>query len=236
MRPALRNHFHMEREKIKDLTFREKAAYILEYYWLWIAGPVLGMVLIVYILYHMFFTVKEYWFYAVYANTTEDGGNGSRLWEDFLEYGGFDLSEKNLEMNASMYFDPSVSGGSNNSYYQSFVALAEAGSLDVLVMGEAGLQAVGSSGWLLDLKDDSASELREKYEDRFVWCQPGDEEYGEESVPVGIDISDSLLVTEYHLYEDVCVLGVGAHTRNMDGIETFLEFILQGTEEKLWEE
>ena len=51
------------------------------------------------------------------------------------------MKQKKVEMNASSYFDPSVKGGTNNSYYQMFVAVTEAADLDVLVMGTEGLKA-----------------------------------------------------------------------------------------------
>ena len=57
------------------------------------------------------------------------------------------------------------------------------------------------------------------------------EEYFADPVPVGIDISDSLLVTKYHLYEEDCVLGISAYTQRPESALTFLEFVLQEAEE-----
>jgi hypothetical protein len=42
---------------------------------------------------------------------------------------------------------------------------------------------------------------------------------------VGIDISDSILMTRYHLYADGCALGIGAQSSNIDAVEKFLEYI-----------
>ena len=162
----------------------------------------------------------------MFANTMEDGGNGSPLWKDFTEYGGYDLTAGKVEMNAASYFDPSVSGGTNNNYYQAFVALVESGDLDLVVMGEEGLKRIGSSGRLRDLGSEDCRILKEKYGDRLVYCIPEDEEYSTGEVPVGIDLSDSLLVTRYHLYPDDCVLGVCAYTKHLEAVGRFLEFII----------
>lgn len=225
----LQAHFASEREKISYLDAKGKLAYILHYYWLWILGIGGGIFMLFYILFHAFFTVKDYWFYGIYANTMTDAGNGSSLWRDFVVYAGYNPKVKKVEMNARTYFDPSVQGGTNNSYYQMFVAVTEAKDLDVLVMGTKGLQAVGSSGRLLDLNDEKAASVLEKYEDRIIWCDPYNEEYSTEPVPVGIDISDSLLVTKYHLYDESeeIALGLGAYTQRPESAEKFLEFILQ---------
>ena len=213
---------------MKGLDVRQKIRYVIGYYWLWILGVGVGLFLIIYMIYRAGFTVKDYWFYSMYANTMEDAGNGSQLWKDFVDYAGFDTSKKKVEMNASSYFDPSVPGGTNNSYYQAFVALVESGDLDVVVLGKAGLQAVGSSGRFLDLGSEECSAIREKYSDRLVYCTPYDEEYSEEQVPVGIDLPDSLLISKYHLYPQDCALGIRPYPGRLERAEMFLHFVLQG--------
>ena len=208
------------------MTWRGKCRYILDYYRLWILGIACAVFLVGYTVYRAGFTVKDYWFYAMFANTMEDGGTGSQLWKDYVEWSGFDTRQKKVEMNAASYFDPSVSGGTNNNYYQAFVALVESGDLDVVVLGKEGLRGIGSSGRLLDLRDPRCSDLLERYADRIVSCIPYDEEYSKQEVPVGIDLSDSLLVTKYHLYPDDCVLGISAYTKRLETAEQFLDFIL----------
>jgi hypothetical protein len=56
---------------------------------------------------------------------------------------------------------------------------------------------------------------------------PYDEEYGEDQVPVGIDISDSILMTKYNLYPDSCALGIGAYSEHLDAVEQFLDYIFE---------
>ena len=45
-------------------------------------------------------------------------------------------------------------------------------------------------------------------------------------VAVGIDVSDSILITKYHVYQDSCALGIGAASKNLQEVEDFLDFIL----------
>ncbi|MBQ8305451.1 MAG: hypothetical protein IJX90_04450 [Blautia sp.] len=223
----LKRHLGSEREKIRDLPVLEKAAYIRDYYWLWIIGILAAVIIPCYMIYRAFFTTKDYWFYAVYANTTADAGNRSDLWWDFVDYAGFNTREKKVEFNAASFFDPSKSGGTTNSYYQAFVALVESGDLDILTMEEPeGFKGIGSSGRLLDLNDEKCDAIREKYADRLVYCDPYDEEYSDSPVPVGIDISDSLLVSKYHVYEEGCYLGISAYSERIGAVEEFLEFVL----------
>ena len=230
MIPSLREKvsewYASEKKKLEGKSLREKIEYIAEYYWIQIVLVVGGLAFAIFAIYRANFAIKEYWLYGIFANTMENGGSNSPLWQDFEEYAGYDLKQKNLEFNASSWFDPTVPGGTNNSYYQAFVAVTEAGDLDFVTLGKEGLQAVGSSGRLLDLNSEACTKIREKYEDRFVYCLPYDEEYSTEEVPVGIDLSDSLLVTKYHIYEDNCVLGIGAYSHNLENVEQFLRFVL----------
>ena len=216
-----------ESAKIAELPTREKVQYIIDYYWLWILGAVTLISLSGYILYHAFFTVKDYWFYGIFANTMEDAGNQSELWYDFVDYAGYDLTQKNVVMNAASYFDPTIVSGTANSYYQAFVAVLESGDLDVVTLSADELSAVGASGRLLDLRSEDCREIYSRYADRLIYCDPIDETYSDEPVPVGIDISDSLLVTRYHIYEGDCALGISAHTQRLEAAEDFLAFLFE---------
>lgn len=221
----LKAYFSSEREKIKNFTWKQKLEYIWGYYSLWIVGIVGAVFLISYMIFRFTTTVKEYWLFGVFTNTYAEVGNHSELWEGFESYAGFDLKQKNLEFNCSSYFDPSKTSGTNNSYFQSFVAYVESGNLDFLTMEEEGLVALGSSGRLMDLNSEEALRFREKYEDRFVYSVPYDEEYSREEVPVGIDVSDSILITKYHIYEKSCILGISAYSKNLESVELFLKYI-----------
>ncbi len=223
----VRQWYHSERKKLAGMPAGKRLSYIAEYYGLWIAGIIFLIGISGYVIYRANFTVKEHWFYAVYANTMTEAGEGSDLWKDFAAYTGYDLTEKRLTMNDSSYFDPSLSNGTNNSYFQSFVALVESGDLDVITMGQAGLMALGSSGRLMDLTSEAVQQLFDGYSDRFVYALPYDTEYSTVPVPIGIDVSDSLLVTRYGLYEDDCVLGISAYSAHVEEAASFLTFILE---------
>ena len=66
-----------------------------------------------------------------------------------------------------------------------------------------------------------------KNSDAVKLAEDLDGDYSASQVPVGIDVSDSLLVTKYNLYENDCVLGIGAYTKRPENVKSFLAFILQ---------
>lgn len=210
-----------EKAKISAYPMEKKLLYLADYYMPWIIGMLFVLLFSVYLVYHMFFAIKENWLYATFVNAMPNDQVVAEIREDFAAYGGYDLKEKNIVLNTASYFDASLQGGTNNTYFEVFVAAVEAGDLDIAIMEEDNLKAVGASGRLLDL---SENEMFTAYEDLFVYCKPYDEEYKVE-VPVGIDVSSSILVDKYHLYPSKCVLGIGAYTGHKDAVIAFLDYI-----------
>ena len=109
--------------------------------------------------------------------------------------------------------------------------MTDAGTLDAVTMEPEALTSLGESGRLLDLNRDECASIRAKYQDRFLYALPYDTEYSTEPVPVGIDISDSILMTKYHLYPEGCALGIGAQSNNLQAVERFLDYIYEGVDE-----
>jgi hypothetical protein len=68
----------------------------------------------------------------------------------------------------------------------------------------------------------------EMYGDRLIYAVPLDEEYSADSVPIGIDLTDSRLLTEYHIYGDSCAVGLSANCPHMDAVLMFLSFAMEG--------
>ena len=137
------------------------------------------------------------------------------------------LTQKKVVFDCATYFDYTKNQAKGNAYYNAFIALTDAGELDAITMEPESLAALGQSGRLLDLNDPRCHELLEKYADRVIYYTPADGQEEGGSIPVGIDLSDSILITEYHVYEDGCALGIGAQSENIPQIEDFIEFVLQ---------
>ena len=211
-----------EREKMRELTGKEKVQYIWSYYYLWIIGISAFLAISIFLTVRITTSVKEEWLYGMFANTMAKAGNGSDLWKDFTEYSGLDLTEKRLEFNAEAYFDYLKNQAKGNDYYNAFVALTDGGILDIITMETPSLEALAESGRLTDLRLERCDALRERYQDRLVYF------HGVEGdIPVGFDVSDSLLVTKYGLYQDSCALGIGAQSEKQDIIGLFMRFILE---------
>ena len=223
---SFREWWNEECAKLSEMSFKKAIKYIWQYYWIFILGFIGLVCFLVYLIPHLLSGEPEYWLYASLANSTVNPSNVSLLKSDFAEYTGWETREKRIELSTNMYFDYNRNQARGNEYYNSFIALTDSGTLDLITMFPEQLAPLGESGRLLDWNLEQCAELRVKYADRLIWYEPP--EYAEETdpVPVGIDISGSLLVTKYGIYPESAALGIAAGTTRLDSVGTFIDFIL----------
>ena len=217
-----------EREKIAALDRKGKIQYIWNYYWLWIVGIGFFLVFGIWFVWRSTTAIRENWIGIAFPNAMTQAGNDSQLWKDYLEYTGYDTKKKNVLFEDKLYFDPTRPGGTANSYYEAFVAMIETGQMDAVTMRRDEMEALGKSGRFLDLSAAPQVEIYEKYQNRLVYSIPYDETYSRDPVPIGIDVSDSILLTKYHIYENSCVFAIGTNSRHVDACLEFLYWILDG--------
>lgn len=223
-----RSFWKNESDKLAGKTARQKAEYVWEYYWLWIVGISFAVFMIIFTVYRATTAVKDHWFYLMLADTRAEVGNDTELWDGYVAYSGYDPAEKNVEFNDEAYFDYSKNHAAGNQYYNMFVGFTDAGVLDAVTMEPDKLSSLGESGRLMDLRDERCARIYEKYKDRLIYSIPYDKEYSTDPVPIGIDISDSILISRYHIYENGCALGIGAQSGRIEAVEKFLDYVCGG--------
>ena len=214
--------FGRERRKVSKMSLSELGWYIWTYYRIWIVGIAAVLGIAIYVIVRLATVPGDTYFFACFPNTYANLGKGSAFYEDFAEYAGYDLKEKNLEFNASIYCKPS--NGSGSSYYRTLISFLDSGALDVLVMEREDIESIGEVGRLLDLEDERMGDFAARWADRLVYVEPT-VEYSKNWVPVGIDIAGSILVDKYNAYPDGAVLGVSAQAGHLDQVEVFLDYI-----------
>lgn len=217
-----------EREKLRGLAPGERARYIWDYYRLWIIGITAALVILIGGTVNYVTTPRENWFYLCFANTnvemSEELSSDSDFCRNFADYAGYDLREKKLVFDTNCYCQPSESSY-GNSYYEKLISLLDGGILDAVVMEQEEISALGANGRLLDL-NRSGLDLSE-WSDRLIYVTPEDESYSTDPVPVGIDLSGTVLTEEGGPYEGGCALGVGAYAPHEDQAEVFLRYLFE---------
>ena len=213
-----------EREKLRGYGPRERLKYVWQYYKLWIIG--IGFILgfTAYALTIYFTTPGDIHFYGILSNTYAPLGPGSAFYSGFVEAAGFDLKTGVVELDCQNYCKPSerVTG---NTYYEKLVSMLDSGTDDIWVSGVEEIRTVGAAGRLMDLSRVDA--VREKYADRFVYCQPLRDDYSSDPVPVGVDLSGTALTGPYSPYPEGAALAINAYTKRPDAAIRFLDYVFE---------
>ena len=217
-----------ERAKLRGMSLRGKLSYIVTYYWVQLGLIALALVFGLYLHSQMSVQLAENHFAACFVNTTAGLGPDSEFGRGFARYAGYDLKQKNLVLLDECWCHPGEPSAFNNPYYNLLVTYLDSGTLDVLVMPEEDLAAVGSSGRLMDLRDERTAALFTAYSDRLVFVTPNAQSgYGDEPVPVGIDLAGTPLVGDGAPYGISAVLGVNALAPHPEQAEVFLRYLVE---------
>ncbi|MGM9616264.1 hypothetical protein [Butyricicoccus sp.] len=224
------NWLKQEWNKLKGLSAKQKIEYIWDYYKLWLIGLVSLVLVSGYLLDNYKNANKEINIYVAFVNTFADIGEGSAFWKGYAEENGIDTNSINITFDTNNYFDMTQNNVTGNHYYEKLVVVADSEMLDAVVLEPENLAALGSGGRLIDLRDKRTDELMHKYADRIITTEYTDENGTVCEIPVGIDISDSILVTKEAAY-DRCALGISANTQHVEAVEAFLSYILEEEEE-----
>ncbi|MGN0774775.1 MAG: hypothetical protein ACI4MP_13405 [Candidatus Ventricola sp.] len=215
-----------ERAKLRGMSLRGKLSYIVTYYWVQLALIAFVLAFGLYLHSQMSVQLAENHFAACFANTTAELGPDSEFGRGFARYAGYDLKQKNLVLLDECWCHPGEASALNNTYYNLLVTYLDSGTLDVLVMPEADLSAVGQSGRLMDLRDERTAALFDAWQDRLVYVTPNAQSgYGDDPVPVGVDLSGTPLVGENAPYGESAVLGVSALAPHPEQAEVFIKYL-----------
>jgi len=213
-----------EREKLRGYGPRDRLKYIWQYYRLWIIGIGFVLCFAAYAMWNYFTVPGDIHFYAIFSNTYARLGQGSDFYNGFVEAAGYDLSTGVVEIDCANYCKPS-GHATGNTYYEKLISMLDGKVDDIWVAEAEDVIAIGETGRLMDLNTNDA--LKEKYSARFVYCTPLDENYSDQPVPIGIDLSGTALVGEYSAYPGGAVLGVNAYTQRPDQVVVFLDYLFQ---------
>ena len=224
------------RNYLSEQKGTRRIRYIWDYYKIRILAGCALLLFICYMAVSVRRNMRDTFLCVIFANTTADIGDGSILEKKFATAAGLDESGPAVRFDADTYFSLTEGRTTGNYYYQKTVVLLDSQTADAVVCDRENLEILASRGRLLDLRDQRAGDILERYSDRIITvprdssgdAQPGDVP---EEVPAAIDISDSRLVTEYRAYDQPCAIGLSAAAPHPDAVMEFLEYILADSEE-----
>ncbi len=104
------------------------------------------------------------------------------------------LTVDDVLFDSAYFFDLGNGNDDINSYFQKLIAKLENGDVDVMIVSRDNLMGIAKGGRTLDLRDERAADLMERYPENILYYM--DEDSGE-AIPVGIDLSESSVLPGY---------------------------------------
>ena len=222
----MKEWFEREKQKLEGYSKAEKAEYIWRYYKLWIIGIISAVVIVVYVAVIMLTGVDEQNIYVAFVSAKTEIGGESDFQKGYASYTDTDLKKEAVTFDTGFYLDLSKGLPMGDTYFQKLVVLLDSGTVDAVVMEKDNLETFAETGRLIDLSNDKTKALMDKYSDRIIIIDYTDEEGNQMRIPVGIDVSDSILVTQENAYESSCVLGISGEVEHVEAVTEFLSYIL----------
>ncbi len=212
-----------ELEKIKEMSVKKAIGYILDYYKI----PLISIgVLIGLLCYFMSIFLRPVQeaagsvaFVNFYEDVTEDSGFYTAFMEQYKEKMPV---ESILVFDNHYFFNLEKEADYKNSYYQKLTAYLEAGTVDVVICEEENLMGIAKSGRFLDLSDERVVEIYKQYQERIVYLF-----LEGEKIPIGIDVSDSPVLTGLNGYQKKCFLAISSNASHLEFVESFLKYLLK---------
>lgn len=212
-----------EKEKIQGMTWEKAAGYIWTYYKIPIAAVIVVVFLAVYFIHAFLNRPEDTLLHVTFVNCYDDISVDSDFYKDFLEYAECIRDTGEISFDGNAFFNLEKNKDYANTYFQKTVAYLEAGTTDAVVCQKSNMNGLAKGGRVLSLEDERAKKIYKKYEDKIMYYTT---EEGE-TVPVGIDISDSSYIKGMKSYEEGCYLCISAYIDQTDRVEAFLDYLFQ---------
>ena len=218
------------KEKLKDMDFRQKVSFIVEYYGINILVTLALVGVGLFLILHFLFG-KSICFSIMAVNTSleESPADEEKFYTDFLERNGVNLQKEEISIDAALGVSETAEDSASQTNLQTIQTRFMAGSVDVFMSDEELLYSLGEFEYLEDLNECLPAEVLDKYEDDLVVVKCV--ETGE-TRPVGIRIpTDNAWLEASGWYPEGAVMGIQAGAEHEELATAFVLEVL-GEEEK----
>lgn len=215
---SLSDEIREQNAKLKNASLKDKLLYFKDYYLLTTIIVIVICAFLFSLAYTMLTAPRDTAFGAFFYNDTGDSSN-TELIDQFVTYMGIDTSKQNAYIDSSMTYSADFSDLDAYAGLEKAMASIAANDLDVIVGDAQTIDYFTKCNCLGDITAILPEDLLEAYQDRLYYAETG----SGESIPVGIDVSDSPKLNAYSYYVDK--EPVFSYVINSDKIENVIAFL-----------
>lgn len=212
-----------EKEKLQDLSPKERVAYIWEYYRFHALGVVLALAIIFYIVYEIATPDAETQFYAALINNSIDIEVINEVSKEFSDVLQLNPETETLMFNTSLYFgndiEYNVSNATSRQVLGTYIAAQE---VDVIIAPESEFENYAYYGYFDRISSQLPTDLYTKLSDYFYFSDMEDDL---EKNVYGIYLADTELFANHAVNTDPYILGIVANSEHKGNSIEFIRYL-----------
>ena len=219
---SMHDEIREQNAKLKGAPFKEKLAYFKEYYLKQTIVIIVAVILVGSIVYSTVTSPSDTAFAAYLYNNTGDSSD-TGLIDGFIAYAGIDTKESNAYIDTTMHYSPDGQNLDAYNMLEKSMAVVMSGELDVVIGDADTIEYFSRSECLHDITTVLPQDLLDKFQDKLYYAKLGE---SDELTPVGIYVTDSPKLNEYHYYTDgEPLFGLIANSNSLDNAVAFLRYL-----------
>ncbi|PNV62542.1 hypothetical protein C0033_08245 [Clostridium sp. chh4-2] len=222
LKEAFKNEAREEREKLRNMTLKDKIWYIWEYYKFFIIGVVCAVGIIISVgttMYNNRFDTALYC--VVINNRTSEAGNQNQVLEELKDY--LNLSDvREIVYDSSMFI--SYGDNTNELGYATMAkisALVASRELDIMIADTDSIDNYAKLGGMTNLEEILPADLYEKVKDRIYYTM------NEEGVsqPCAVSLEDTKFAADMNLVMEPPLIALFSNSEHTENCIALLHYI-----------
>lgn len=213
-----------EKEKLREMPFKKKLAYLKEYYGLQALIAIVIIAVVSYFLYSIFGPKTNIQLEVAIINNTIQEEVLAEYKDSFVEYLQLDSKTEDVNINSSFYFNNEATGFNMRQILSTYVATQE---IDIIIAPKSEFENFAYNGYFIDLSEQLPTDLYSAMTKRFYISDMVD---NPDKVAYGINLSDSSLFKDNGFNDtDPYMLGIVANAKHSENSVEFIRYLFQLT-------
>jgi hypothetical protein len=209
-----------EKEKLKNMTTKEKMNYLWEYYRLHALGGILAISVIIYVIYQIATPNINTQFYAAIIDSSLSTEAVEEFASEFSDYLELNPKLEDIQINDTFY----LSGSGNYNIQQALTAYIAAREVDVIIAPESQFLNYAKNDYFTKLSEALPTDIYSSMTDRFFLSETT--EISDKNA-YGIYLNDSDLFKGVTYDGEPYVLGILANYPHEENTIEFINYLFK---------
>ena len=209
-----------EKEKLKNMSTKEKMNYLWEYYRLHALGGILAVAAIIYTIYQIATPNISTQFYAAIIDSSLSTETVEEYASEFSDYLDLNPKLEDIQINDTFY----LNSGSNYNIQQALTAYIAAREVDVIIAPESQFLNYAQNDYFTKLSEALPTDIYSSLTDRFYLSETAEDS---EKHAYGIYLNDSDLFKGVTYDGEPYVLGILANYPHEENTIEFIHYLFK---------